>query len=582
VGSDMIEFVASLGLQAHIYISGIALKLNERTKELIMIGVPAMCNKDKSMMAICILPETSQLFEGFDCDHPLDNAVRKSIKKIHDAIRDDDDDFEIFRHQAKMDDLWRLLISKAVKCLRYYDEREPFRKNAKKKPMAYGLDELYEYYTKYKKFECMLYGSNRYYRDHVAHLLRTWLLGVTCLVKNNGEYLSLISIRERKEEIVDLNPVEKLSMWTIIALTHDLGYPFEKPGKIVDTTRSMVSEFITNPDISMDLSFHGVQNYMNDFIVRHMSSKMISLGNNTNDEGGGELQYAARLQSKYYFKFLKSLEKTSHGILSTLIIYRHLTYFLESEYALDEDYKFTHEERRQFYIRREILRAIASHTCTDIYHLYMGSFAFFLIITDDAQEWGRKYISELYLPSDNRYVSGGIDLITSDGISSPHKCKLRGTLLVPREKGTAGIIAPLKRLREQALTYIRIFRGQDTIKRDFSFTQEFEILYTNPSECRSPCLAAVQSAAIQSDISFHINLTISNDDAPCLKGIMKYTADGVVNKIFGKLFFVDLCKEVGSPIQWRIFDASGASVEDEEASDSGSWQKGEFSIDLSN
>ena len=94
------------------------------------------------------------------------------------------------------------------------------------------------------------------------------------MVKNNGAYLEKLTINEKDFEII-LSNEEKLSMWTIIALTHDLGYPLQKAKNIIDTTRSMVSTFIANPNISMDLSFHGVQNYMNDFIVRLMSSKMV-------------------------------------------------------------------------------------------------------------------------------------------------------------------------------------------------------------------------------------------------------------------------------------------------------------------
>lgn len=71
-----------------------------------------------------------------------------------------------------------------------------------------------------------------------------------------------------------MNDTEKISMWTIIALSHDLGYPLQKAKSIIAITQDMLASFITNPDISVDFAFHGVQNYMNDFVVRLMSSKM--------------------------------------------------------------------------------------------------------------------------------------------------------------------------------------------------------------------------------------------------------------------------------------------------------------------
>jgi hypothetical protein len=517
-----------------------------------------MSNKDKSMMAISIATETSRLFADFTCDHPLDSEVTGKIKALHDLIRDDDDDYEIFRHSAKTDELWGLLLSKAIRCLRYFDEREPFITNHEKKPKAYGLEELNEYYVKYKEFERMLYGSGQYYRDHVVHVFRTWLTGIDCLVKNGGVFLKFISILE--DDQIKLNAVEKISIWTIIALTHDLGYPLEKAKGIIDTTRSMVSTFVANPDISMDLSFHGVQNYMNDFIVRLMSSKMVY----TRTQKGKGKMYVARLQPKYYFKFQKSLEKTSHGIISTLIIYKLLTYFLESDYNINEDYKFNREERRQFYIRREILRAIASHTCTDVYHLYMGTFAFLLIIADDTQEWGRKFITELYISSGDKYEPGEIDLTFSqDSDSPPHKCKISEKMIIPERKGAESVIRLMKRLKEQALTYVTIFRdGQDTDKRDFSFERRYRIEYNSSPK-----------------ISFDMILDIAKDRPSSLSGKIEYKSDETKNEIFNQTFIERLQKELDTSVVWKVFDDNGTTMKEDEPA---TWRRGEIVIDLAN
>jgi hypothetical protein len=524
-------------------------------------------NKDHEMMTKCI-EEAKKLFSGCECEHPLDEEVADKIKCLRDLIRVEDDDFEIFKHRkTKIDPLWKLLIEKAIKCLRYYDKREPFIENKSKKPKAYGVDELVEYYEQYTEFERVLYGSNQYYRDHVVHVFRTWLSGVDCLVKNDGKYLESISLHEKED--VELENVEKLSIWTIIALTHDLGYPLEKAKDIINTTRSMVSTFIANPDITMDLSFHGVQNYMNDFIVRLMSSKMIPKDDKTGggietpqsggeniEDGDNKKQFVARLQPKYYFKFQKSLEKTQHGIVSTLIIYKLLTYFLESDYNINEDYTFDQEERRQFYIRREILRAIASHTCKDVYHLYMASFAFLLIISDDTQEWGRKYISELYVKSNQEYVLKGISM---DHLKGQKECKIEEKIALG---GATGVVIDLiNRFREQSLYYITIFRdGQDTGSRDFSFKREFLIEY-------------------KGKIRFLLILQIEKDNASKLEGKITYTDDGNENNTFGSDFFKKL-KETGildSDENWDISDEKDASVKGKEAE---TWRKGAFSINL--
>jgi hypothetical protein len=514
-----------------------------------------MDNKDHHMMKTCISEETNALF-NCDCEYPLDKESVSKIKDIHDLMRADDDDYEIFRHLEKIDGIWSMLIEKAIKCLRYYDTREPFIENKEKKPKAYGLDELNKYYKEYKEFEGMLYGSSQNYRDHVVHVFRTWLSGVHCMVKNNGKFLKYISIYD--EDAITLEYVEKLSIWTIIALTHDLGYPLEKAKAILNSTNAMVSTFMTNPDISMDLSFHGVQNSMNDFVVRLMSSKMVAA--KQKDIKGNKL-YFARLQSKYYFKFLKSLEKMKHGIVSALIIYKLLTYFLESDYNINEGYTFSKEDRRQFYIRREILRAIASHTCTDVYHLYIGSFAFLLIITDDTQTWGRKYISELYVPSNKNYELDEIKLAVSDKKNVPHKCTIKEKVVVSEDKEAKAVTNLLTKLRKQALNYVTIFRdGQETRNRDFSFIRKLSIVFGASPE-----------------IVFDMELTILNDTASSLIGEIKYSGDKEKNQKFDQDFIEKLEKETGAKVIWEVFDDNKKDVKEKSAEN---WSKGKIVISL--
>lgn len=283
------------------------------------------------------------------------------------------------------------------------------------------------------------------------------------------------------------------------------------------------------------------------------------------DKDNNDLRmYVARLQPKYYFKFQKSLERTSHGIISTLIIYKLLTYFLESDYNINEDYKFDPKDRRQFYIRREILRAIASHTCTDVYHLYMGTFAFLLIIADDMQEWGRKFITELYISSGDKYEPGEIDMTISQNADLPsHNCKVSEKMLIPERKGPESVIRLMKRLKEQALTYVTIFRdGQDTNKRDFSFEREYIIEYKS-----SP------------DIHFDMNLIIAKDRASSLSGNIRYSSNQIKNNIFNRPFIEQLQKELGASVDWKVFDDNGNALGENDAA---SWRRGEIVVDLTN
>lgn len=56
--------------------------------------------------------------------YPLDNEVIKLISDIN--LREEDDDFAIYRYQKNIKKLWKLLIQKSIICLRYFDTREPF------------------------------------------------------------------------------------------------------------------------------------------------------------------------------------------------------------------------------------------------------------------------------------------------------------------------------------------------------------------------------------------------------------------------------------------------------------------------
>lgn len=553
-------------------------------------------NKDFDMMSACLKEEVISLFSDFKCEHPMDADIQKEIKDLRNKIENRPDDYEIFHHREATDKLWGLLIEKAIKCLRFYDTREPFLNQGdspKKSPKAYGVDGLNEYYRRYTEFEQLLYGSNQYYRDHVIHVVRTWLSGIELLVRNpkNSPFIGDITIHE-KGYSPDLNYVEKLSLWTLIALTHDLGYPLQTAKQIIDKTRAMVSTFVTSPDISVDFSFHGVQNYMNDFIVRLMSSKMIYKEETaestaeckrksdcivkdkcmTNTEKCENVLSVARLQPKYYFKFQKSLEQNQHGILSTLIIYKLLTYFLESDFNINEDYSFDKEERRQFYIRREILRSIASHTCDDVYQLYMASFSFLLRVCDDTQEWGRKNITELYVKTDTAAVLNDIafTIDTSDAKIKTHKCTISEEITI--SEGVDVVSNLIERFRKQSLIYVTVFRdGQDTNKRDFSFIKKLKIKYGNKDK-------------------IELTLSISRDEASSLFGDIKYYSDGTDNEIFGKQFFEKICyldrkaNEKKSSFGVKLFGDDDAIIFDPEETtripDAKTWRKGEFSMSL--
>lgn len=519
--------------------------------------------KDKYLIDTISSLQDEQIEKLFPCivDHkeqglefPLDKEVMSELKALSGKLRTTDDDYELFRHRQTVDRLWTMLLEKAIKCLRFFDNREPFlESNGTKFPKAYGIGALKRYYEQYSEFEHVLYGSNEYYRDHVVHVFRTWISGIDLLTQNNGRFIETISIQD-KEGPPELKKIEKLSMWTIIALTHDLGYPLEKAKSIIDVTQKMVSTFVTNPDVSIDFAFHGVQNYMNDFIVRLMSSKMV--------KQNGE--YYARLQPKYYFKFQKSLERNSHGILSTLIIYKLLTYFLESDYNVNEDYPFNEDDRRQFYIRREILRSIASHTCDDVYQMYMGSFSFLLRICDDTQEWGRKYLSELYVKPNTEYNLKKIDFTIAESAEECNTCSIEEQIKFGEQPDSNALAKLISRFHKQALTYVMIFRdGQDTKNRDFSFTRTMQIEFLEET--------------------LVLKLEIMTDRASKMTGEIQYGTNDERKQLYSSDFLDNVSSTLSSAVEKRVLvDKNGSIIEQTsaDASNASKWKALRFSVSL--
>lgn len=451
-------------------------------------------------------------------NNPIDDEVITQLQTILGKISDDA--FDIFRFKKKLMKLWKEMLEKSVICLRFFDKREPFQQHADKVPYAYGVEKLYDYFLKYNNFEKMLYGGSEYYRDHMVHVFRVWIIGTDMLLRDNAKFLDSIKISDEFE----INGYEKLSIWTIIALTHDLGYPLEKALQIIDNTKDMMKSFIQNPVLNLDLSFSGVQNTMNDFVLRFMSSKMWKVKNieNSNLEYSRSREqqgyYAARLQPKFYFKFQKSLEQNKHGVLSALLLYKMLLYFLESDFSTNEDYAFEKEEARQFYMRREILRAISSHTCQDIYQLHLYSFSLLLIIADDAQEWGRKQISELYVKKATEYSFSGIKLNQQEGAKT--KCTLNEKYVIEESEQLEQIFKQFIRI---SLNYNDWFRdGQDTGKRDFDFCKSTQI--------------ELKVGDVDKDIILDLNISSNNASTISIQYNKDECADLDIENILKKYF----------------------------------------------
>ena len=486
--------------------------------------------------------------DGQDLAHPLDHTVLEKLNSIQQKGLGHGEEELTYEANDEIDELWSLLIEKSIICLRFFDKREPFMKNGKRQYVL-GLDKLKKYHENYTDFEGVLYGSDAYYRDHVFHVVRVWLLGVYLLLTQNshltggnGRLIDQVHFEgervyktrdaeqddidkaeafmhenaedggvdgeeweteriesERAGEclVVDKNPglykvceradgaagskyilasiktfsseiniLEKLSMWTIAALCHDLGYPLEKSKNVLEKTEDMMRAFVSNPYVEKNFKFDGTQDSNNLDIITFMSKKMNPVEQKTGENDRMIAQYKASVQDKYKFKYKLSLEDFSHGIVSAIIIYKMLIYFIETDNNPDADYIFANEDARQFYIRRDILRAISSHTCENIYHIDVLTLPMILFVCDELQEWGRKSWKSMY--------QGAANKSTELTVKSFHAKKIDYAETVHMENANAKqLVDNIERtIEKQYILYLTTFRdGQYTARRSFEFSK---------------------------------------------------------------------------------------------------------------
>ncbi|MCG7847825.1 MAG: hypothetical protein MIO93_01410 [ANME-2 cluster archaeon] len=334
-------------------------------------------------------------------------------------------DKKLYAQKDLLIEIWKDLVAMAVIYLKSKDKREFFHDDG-----DYGIDQLGDFFQNYCDFEKILYGNGDYYRDHVSHVFKVFLLGEK-LVKEYLGGFSSIEVMDSKLLLNNLNQDlkesdedyqkrteaklitadEKEAMWCIVSLTHDLGYPTEVVNDIHDNLKNMLTIFNIQ-DVSYILSQQSQM--FNDSIVKLISSDLKIVKKSGEEVDKKEPpEYITHTQAKYYFKYSRSIEKWDHGVESCIVLVKSLVYFLETDYSIDERKSMDIDDARQFLIRQRILRAIASHNCDYIYHLKLD-LSFLLRIIDEMQEWGRPNLNDLFIKTSDSSFS--IDKFTKNDI----------------------------------------------------------------------------------------------------------------------------------------------------------------------
>ena len=88
-----------------------------------------MANKDGALLEV-ITGEFIPFIKQYEkepndeamIEHPLDEDVFNILKTIN--IKENDNEYAIFEYSKEINSLWKLIIEKSIKCLRYFDERD--------------------------------------------------------------------------------------------------------------------------------------------------------------------------------------------------------------------------------------------------------------------------------------------------------------------------------------------------------------------------------------------------------------------------------------------------------------------------
>lgn len=258
-----------------------------------------------------------------------------------------------------------------------------------------GYHELCRYFDEFADYENLLFALDKNHRDHVIHSIWVMLLGLYLRktfapLKNIDYEVILPNFYKQKEKVVkaikrtkDITKEHETSLWCLIALTHDLGYPIQKTTNANELMAKMVSNFGFLEQKDFRYSFTivhqtAISELLN--IVSSFVAWMPSGGYRVGYLSGGRLDYA------------KSFERLDHGIMSAYLLQMHLDCICESmtiPQEVPELQLIDHEMAAKQATTITLLRAISAHTNKNVYWPEVNLMDPLLLLSDELDEFSR-------------------------------------------------------------------------------------------------------------------------------------------------------------------------------------------------
>lgn len=263
-----------------------------------------------------------------------------------------------------------------------------------------GYDELCRYFDDYAEYENLLLAVDNNHRDHVIHSIWVMLLGL--FLKDNFdafaemEYSTALSSphyqteqarKQAAEAIKTLTDVlreKEVSLWCLIALTHDLGYPIEKTVKANELMTRMVSNF----------GFLEQQSFQYNFKIVHHTA-ISALLNMVACRVAWTPQESYKLIHipGHRLDYGKSFEWLEHGIMSAYLLMTHLDYVCDLLAAVPEEpipeTSIGAKSAAKTATAIVLLKAISSHTNRNAYHRIANNMSTLLLLSDELDEFSR-------------------------------------------------------------------------------------------------------------------------------------------------------------------------------------------------
>ncbi len=259
-----------------------------------------------------------------------------------------------------------------------------------------GYRELSRYFDEYVNYENILFALDENHRDHVIHSIWVMLIGFY-LRKNYKEFsgsmmgsgiaYSIVKNQESQkhvEEVIRGTKEHEEALWSLITLSHDLGYPIEKTAKANKIMAEMIRNFGFLEQSDFKYNFTTVHQTSIDELLNTLSAQVVWVS----DSG-----YNVITRSGYRLDFARSFERLDHGIMSAYLLQKYLDRICEvmnRTIGLSPQYVETSIEKAiNVTIILIWLHAISAHTNDNTYWREIPAFSSFLLLCDELDEFSR-------------------------------------------------------------------------------------------------------------------------------------------------------------------------------------------------